>query len=177
MQYSPGFWADSYTRWTTVLRIFCMMLTAMQTVLFAFSMFLLIVSHVEKIVVWNLVQELLDATFYLFGIVFCWMQIYSTFNNVTKHTQKYLSRIAVVGIFIVGVIEILLVFFPFIPGIDTAPQIPFDIYSKWYQSVELTEIIIMPVVFKAVLFGGTTSAGIGRVIVMRNNERRGSERT
>jgi uncharacterized membrane protein len=166
----------AYSRWTIAQKIICMMLTAMQTVLLAFSLFLLIVSHIEKLVVWNFVQELVNGVFYLGGTIFGWMSLYSTWSTVYRKKQSLYALIGLIGIVIVGICEMLLIFFPFIPGVDTAPNVTFDIFSKWYQQTDFQQVIIMPVVITGLLFGGAIISGVGRVVIMRRDDKRGTVR-
>lgn len=160
----------AYKNWTTMFRIVCMITICVESIMAAFNILLLLVSHIESFNSWKFVQELLQAILSISGIMFCSIAIYSTWKTTHRDKRKTLAKISLVGIFICTCFQLFMVFFPFMTGIETAPSIFLDV---WNQKTRLTvEFIFVPLTMTLVLGFLLVCGGTCRLYVMITYDRR-----
>jgi flagellar basal body-associated protein FliL len=156
-----------YRYWTTAYRVGCLVLLSISNVMFAFNMFLAVVDHIENMNAWRFVQELLQAFISLSCSIFAAIGIYSTWKTTPRDERKKLAIVALVGICIGLALQLFMVFFPFITGLETAPSTSYDIFTNWAtKSDSAAGVIVVPLIVTVLLFSSVIITSVFRIVFM-----------
>jgi hypothetical protein len=170
--------SPTYQYLTTAFRVICIITACASSIMCAFNLLMLIVSHIETLSTWKFIQELFQSIISLTGVIFSYIAIYSTLFTVPRNKRKVLSIVSLIGFFIVICLQMFMVFFPFITGMETAPSVGLETFTKWNQKSKLVfDVIVVPLVITLLLGSLFSIIGGIRLFVMIRYDRQGQNVT